>query len=154
MIERSRWVFDTSALVSRLLVPSGTTARAVDVALAHGVLLFSEATLAELAEVLWRPNFDPYLDNAQRRQFFSLLAGGSRSERRQVSRCGAGGRGARHHHRRQGPYRAASLSRHPDHDARRFHHTAHSTCYLTRLWSKTPATCWCWIWACRSRMAL
>ena len=75
MIERSRWVFDTNALVSRLLVPSGIAARAVDVALAHGVLLFSEATLAELAEVLWRPKFDPYLDNAQRRQFFSLLAG-------------------------------------------------------------------------------
>jgi putative PIN family toxin of toxin-antitoxin system len=75
MIERRRWVFDTNALVSRLLVPSGTAARAVDVALAQGVLLVSEATLAELTEVLWRPKFDPYLDDAQRRQFFSLLAG-------------------------------------------------------------------------------
>jgi putative PIN family toxin of toxin-antitoxin system len=75
MIERSRWVFDTNTLVSRLLVPSGTAARAVDLALAHGVLLVSEVTLAELAEVLWRPKFDPYLNEAQRRQFFSLLAG-------------------------------------------------------------------------------
>lgn len=75
MIERSRWVFDTNTLVSRLLVPSGTAARAVDRALTHGVLLVSEATLAELADVLWRPKFDPYLDNTQRQQFFSLLSG-------------------------------------------------------------------------------
>ncbi len=75
MIERRRWVVDTNTLVSRLLVPSGTAARAVDAALAQGVLLVSEATLAELAEVLWRTKFDPYLNDAQRRQFFSLLAG-------------------------------------------------------------------------------
>lgn len=75
MIERRRWVFDTNTLISRLLVPSGTAARAVDMALAQGVMLVSDATLAELAVVLWRPRFDPYLDNTQRQQFFSLLAG-------------------------------------------------------------------------------
>ena len=54
MTEVLRFVVDTNVLVSRLLVPSSTAARAVDQALAHGNLLGSEETLAELAEVLAR----------------------------------------------------------------------------------------------------
>jgi len=53
------WVLDTNTLVSRLLVPSGTAAKAVDHALERGTLLVSEATLAELARVLDRSKFDP-----------------------------------------------------------------------------------------------
>lgn len=73
------WVLDTNTLISRLLVPKGVAARAVDHALAQGVLLVSDATLAELAEVLARPKFDRYLSVPERRQFFALLSGISRS---------------------------------------------------------------------------
>jgi len=78
MTERLKWVLDTNLLVSRLLVPSGLAAKAVDHALSRGVLLVSDATLTELVEVLWRPKFDRYLSRAERDRFVSLLAGVSR----------------------------------------------------------------------------
>ncbi|WP_018881160.1 putative toxin-antitoxin system toxin component, PIN family [Thioalkalivibrio sp. ALE30] len=70
-----RWVLDTNLLVSRLLVPSGPAARAVDHALDRGILLVSEATLDELVQVLSRPKFDPYISQAERQQFIRLLGG-------------------------------------------------------------------------------
>lgn len=72
------WVLDTNLLVSRLLVPSGTAARAVDHALERGVLLVSEATLQELVAVLDRPKFDPWLSQQERQQFIRLLGGVAR----------------------------------------------------------------------------
>lgn len=77
MTER-RLVLDTDVLVSRLLLPDGTAARAVDHALARGVLLASEETLAELVEVLNRPRFDRYVSIADRRNFLRLLGGVAR----------------------------------------------------------------------------
>lgn len=56
----TRLVLDTNTLISRMLVPRGTAGRAVDKALAEGVLLASEETLTELAEVLCRPKFNPH----------------------------------------------------------------------------------------------
>jgi uncharacterized protein len=78
MIEPQRWVLDTNLLVSRMLAPNGTAARAVNVALETGVLLVSEETLAELARVLARPRFDPYVSPAEREQFLRLLGGVAR----------------------------------------------------------------------------
>lgn len=78
MIESYLWVVDTNVLVSRLLAPHGVAARAVDKALASGVLLVSEATLSELVDVIHRPKFDPYLDANQRQRFIALLGGVSR----------------------------------------------------------------------------
>jgi uncharacterized protein len=78
MREPDRWVVDTNVLVSRLLAPRGVAAQAVDQALQTGVLLVSDATLEELAEVLARPRFDPYLSKQDRQRFFSLLSGVSR----------------------------------------------------------------------------
>jgi putative PIN family toxin of toxin-antitoxin system len=75
MIEQPLWVLDTNTLISRLLAPGGVAAQAVDHALAHGVLLVSEATLDELVSVLDRPKFDPYLSRDERRQFIALLGG-------------------------------------------------------------------------------
>ena len=54
--QTATWVLDTNLLISRLLVPSGTAAKAVDHALERGILLVSEATLEELATVLARPS--------------------------------------------------------------------------------------------------
>jgi putative PIN family toxin of toxin-antitoxin system len=73
-----RWVLDTNTLVSRLLMPGGTAARAVDHALALGVPLVSDDTLAELAEVLSRPRFDRYVSLAERQRFVALLGGVAR----------------------------------------------------------------------------
>lgn len=73
-----RWVLDTNTLVSRLLMPGGTAARAVDHALALGVPLVSDDALAELAEVLSRPRFDRYVSLADRQRFVALLGGVAR----------------------------------------------------------------------------
>lgn len=73
-----RWVLDTNTLVSRLLMPGGTAARAVDHALALGVPLVSDDTLAELADVLSRPRFDRYVSLADRQRFVALLGGVAR----------------------------------------------------------------------------
>jgi len=77
MIDR-RLVLDTNMLVSRLLMPTGMAARAVDHALALGVLLMSEETLTELSNVLARPKFDRYVSRADRQHFLRLLGGVAR----------------------------------------------------------------------------
>lgn len=72
-----RWVLDTNTLISRLL-PTGTAGRAVDHALALGVLLVSDDTLDELARVLSRPKFDRWVTLAERQRFIQLLGGVAR----------------------------------------------------------------------------
>lgn len=73
------WVVDTNVLISRLLASGGVTARAVDHALARGVLLMSEATLEELAAVLGREKFDPWVSRKERQRFIALLGGVART---------------------------------------------------------------------------
>jgi len=68
-------VIDTNLWVSRLLLPDGVAAHAVRAALAWGTPLMSDATLAELSEVLSRPKFDRYVTLADRQQFLRLLGG-------------------------------------------------------------------------------
>ncbi len=78
MTEQMCWVFDTNTLISRLLTPGGVPAKAVDHALASGILLVSEDTMDELALVLDRPKFDPYVSREDRRRFINLLGGVAR----------------------------------------------------------------------------
>lgn len=78
MIEQTCWVFDTNTLISRLLTLDGIPAKAVDRALASGILLVSEDTMNELAQVLDRPKFDPYVSREDRRRFIKLLGGVTR----------------------------------------------------------------------------
>ncbi|MFT4192966.1 MAG: putative toxin-antitoxin system toxin component, PIN family [Comamonas sp.] len=68
-------MIDTNLWISRLLMPGGTAARAVDHGLAWGIPLISEETLAELREVLDRPKFDKYVSREDRQQFLRLLGG-------------------------------------------------------------------------------
>lgn len=70
-----RLVLDTNVWISRLLLPGSVAARAADRALILGRVLVSEATLDELAEVLARSKFDPYVSRADRREFIHQLAG-------------------------------------------------------------------------------
>lgn len=73
MADRARVVVDNDALVSRLLIPDSVPGRAVRKAVDEAQLLVSEATLEELADVLARPKFDPYVSIADRQEFIRLL---------------------------------------------------------------------------------
>jgi len=89
MSTERRLVIDTNLWLSRLLTPGGTAARAVDHGLAWGLALMSEATLQELAEVLARDKFDPYVSRADRQQFLKIIGGLVRMVRvtRHVQAC-------------------------------------------------------------------
>jgi putative PIN family toxin of toxin-antitoxin system len=60
-------------LISRLLVPESASGRALRRAVESGQLLVSEATMEELATVLGRPKFDPYLSITDRQEFIRLF---------------------------------------------------------------------------------
>jgi putative PIN family toxin of toxin-antitoxin system len=70
---RRRTVVDTNALVSRLLLPSCVPGRAVRKAVDQDMVVVSEATMQELADVLARPKFDRYISLEDRQQFIRLL---------------------------------------------------------------------------------
>ena len=72
MRRRERIVVDTNCLVSRLLADS-SPARAVRKAVDSSLLLVSEATMEELADVLGRSRFDRYVSLEDRQQFLRLL---------------------------------------------------------------------------------
>lgn len=69
-----RVVVDTNAFISRLLVPDSLPGQAVRKAVDTAQLLVSEATLIELADVLSRPKFDPYVTIEDRQEFFRRLS--------------------------------------------------------------------------------
>jgi uncharacterized protein len=60
-------------LVSATLFLDSVPRRAVDRALNTGVVLFSEATITELAEFLRRPKFDSYVSGKEREIFVAQL---------------------------------------------------------------------------------
>ncbi len=68
-----RIVVDTNCFISRLLLPASVPGRAVRRAVDAGVLLVSEATMNELADVLARPKFDRYVSLEDRQQFLRLI---------------------------------------------------------------------------------
>jgi putative PIN family toxin of toxin-antitoxin system len=73
MIEGPRVVLDTNALVSHLLRPNSTAGRPVRLAMANTRVLASDATMTELADVLSRRKFDPYVTVRERQTFLRLL---------------------------------------------------------------------------------
>jgi uncharacterized protein len=73
MKARARLVVDTNALVSRLLLPDSVSARAVRKAVDEGRLLVSGGTMEELARVLGRAKFDPYVSIEDRQEFIRRL---------------------------------------------------------------------------------
>lgn len=73
MRTRTRIVVDTNRLVSRLLLPTSVPGQAVRKAVDNGILLVSDATMNELADVLARPKFDRYISLEDRQQFLRLL---------------------------------------------------------------------------------
>ncbi len=73
MTSRARFVFDTNAIVSALLLNQSVARRAFDAALTEGEILLSTALLNELNEVLSRDKFDKYLTRAERFRFLAAL---------------------------------------------------------------------------------
>jgi putative PIN family toxin of toxin-antitoxin system len=69
-----RVVFDTNALVSYLLAVQSVSGRAVRRATNEAIILASAETLEELADVLSRPKFDPYVSLEARKDFLKLIA--------------------------------------------------------------------------------
>jgi uncharacterized protein len=70
-----RIVIDTNVFVSAVALPLSVPRQAVDKALDNGVLLFSEATMSELTEVLYRPKFEHYVTAEERALFLRQLVG-------------------------------------------------------------------------------
>lgn len=76
-----RFVIDTNVFVSAIALPSSVPRQAVDKALARGLVLFSEATMSELSEVLFRSKFDQYSSIEARTLFLAQLKRASESVR-------------------------------------------------------------------------
>ncbi|HYH37240.1 MAG TPA: putative toxin-antitoxin system toxin component, PIN family [Azospirillum sp.] len=80
MPDARRFVLDTNVLVSAALLPEGGVRRyeptrlCVETARRDGVLLVSDATLAELREVLLRPAFDHLKPRPDREAFLAAVA--------------------------------------------------------------------------------
>jgi len=73
MRRRDRIVADTNVLIGSQLLPACVSDLAIRRAEDTGILLVSDATMNELADVLARPKFDRYISLEDRRQFLRLL---------------------------------------------------------------------------------
>ena len=73
MSSQARYVFDNSAIVNALLFEQSVAGQAFYAALSQGELLVSQATIAELADVLGRPKFDRYVTQEEREQFLVMF---------------------------------------------------------------------------------
>lgn len=73
-MSRARVVIDSNVLISRLLLPRSVTGRAVSRLVTQTQILVSDATLAELADVLSRDKFNPYVSLDDRKEFFRRFA--------------------------------------------------------------------------------
>ena len=69
-----RVVVDTNVFVSRLLRYDSVPGRAAEKAIHNAVLLVSQSTMTELANVLAQAKFDRYVTLEQRLQFIRLIA--------------------------------------------------------------------------------
>jgi putative PIN family toxin of toxin-antitoxin system len=72
-MNETRTVIDTGVAVSAVLLPRSVPRQAFDAAVARGKLLVSEATVAELDEVLRRPKFNKYVPEVLRLEFLAAL---------------------------------------------------------------------------------
>ncbi len=68
-----RYVIDTGVAISAVLLPRSVPRQAFDAAAARGKVLVSEATVAELNEVLRRPKFNKYVPEERRLEFLAAL---------------------------------------------------------------------------------
>ena len=74
MSSAERLVVDTNVFVSRLLRLSSVPGQASGKAMHNAILLVSQETMSELADVLAQKKFDRYATVKQRQQFLRLIA--------------------------------------------------------------------------------
>lgn len=68
-----RFVFDTNAILSAVLVPKSKPRQAFDKAKRAGILLVSDEVIEELNDVLRRDEFEKYVTEALRIEFLAAL---------------------------------------------------------------------------------
>ena len=68
-----RFVLDTNAIVSALLLRHSVSRQAFDLALTSGDVLLSLDVITELNDVLKRDKFDKYITEEERMQFLAVL---------------------------------------------------------------------------------
>jgi putative PIN family toxin of toxin-antitoxin system len=73
MTTSNRFVLDTNTIVSALLLATSIPRQAFDRAFDMGLVIVSEATVAELAEVVQRRRFDKYIDEDARLHFLATF---------------------------------------------------------------------------------
>ena len=73
MPARPRFVFDTNAIVSAVLLKESVSRRAFDKALDSGEILVSVDTIDELNQVLGRKRFARYVTEEERFEFLAVL---------------------------------------------------------------------------------
>lgn len=69
----TKFVFDTNTFISAALIEGSVNDLALDKAFKTGKVIVSEATFAELTEVLFRKKFDKYLTDERRLQILQKL---------------------------------------------------------------------------------
>ncbi len=84
-----RIVIDTNIFVSALLFENSLPFQVVRLTESKGVVLFSEATLGELKQVLSRKKFDKYITMEERETFFLklMMTGENVIIHRQIKAC-------------------------------------------------------------------
>ena len=73
MTTSDRFVLDTNTIISALLLPTSIPRQALDQAFDIGLVIVSEATVAELADVLQRRRFDKYVSEEARLHFLTTF---------------------------------------------------------------------------------
>ena len=73
-----RFVFDTNVILGAAIRPGSAPMEAISRARSIGRLLVSDATLAELTEVLSRPRLDRYVELALRMSYLASLIADAR----------------------------------------------------------------------------
>ena len=72
--DEPRFVLDTNVLIDALMFPRSWGRKAFERAMAEGEIVASDETLAELAAVLYRERFDPYITDIEREAFLRMFA--------------------------------------------------------------------------------
>ncbi len=78
-MKNNRTVVDTNVFISALLIKKSIPFQVVIIAVKLGKILYSDATYAELQQVLFRRKFDKYLTLEERNIFLFKLANDSPS---------------------------------------------------------------------------
>jgi putative PIN family toxin of toxin-antitoxin system len=68
---KGRYVFDSSVIISALLLKNSKPRQAFDLAIDHGVILLSLPVIKELNSVFCRAKFNRYLGLEERERFLA-----------------------------------------------------------------------------------